>query len=352
VTGLAVVLGRVSGDLACRDFDEHGGYPAWARRCPDLARRLPAARTKRGHHAFFRGPAGFDEYADGEYRADARHYVVLPPSEHPDGGRYEWVVPPDGAIPVVPDPVAVGLRQPPRGGTAAGRKRGARAAGTRPRPAARRRPAPAAPAPEGEAPPLPDDAATRRRLELAVEVTLPRAERRRHRAVFALARALKRTAALRGLPAASFLGLVREWHRQALAVVRTKDFDVTWRDFVVAWGRVKPPAEFGGLDAAWTRARAAGEPPGVAALFGAGTYEAKVAMLCRQLGAESADGVFPLALAALAALSRRSLMTASRAVRRLRDAGALVLVHAESFAGRRAREYCFRDVRPGRRQRC
>lgn len=111
VTGLAVLTGPISGGLVCRDFDTMAGYQAWAARYPNLARLLPTVATKRGRHVLFVGPQGFDKYSDGEYRADPGHYFLLPPSLHPSGVRYRWVIDlPDGDLEVIEDPVAVGLR--------------------------------------------------------------------------------------------------------------------------------------------------------------------------------------------------------------------------------------------------
>jgi Bifunctional DNA primase/polymerase, N-terminal len=45
VTGLAVVLGRVSGGLAVRDFDDANSYHAWATENPKDAAILPTVRT-------------------------------------------------------------------------------------------------------------------------------------------------------------------------------------------------------------------------------------------------------------------------------------------------------------------
>ncbi|MCY3018632.1 MAG: bifunctional DNA primase/polymerase [Planctomycetota bacterium] len=101
-TGLAVVLGPVSGNLACRDFDEAGAYEVWAKAHPDLARTLPTVKTARGFHVYFRA-AGvkLKDLGDGEQRG-AGGYVLLPPSLHPSGVRYTWLVPlPAGEVPTV-----------------------------------------------------------------------------------------------------------------------------------------------------------------------------------------------------------------------------------------------------------
>lgn len=109
---LALVLGDISGGLVCRDFDDKADYDAWAAGFPDLARTLPTVATSRGRHVYFRAKTlTSQKFDDGEYRANG-NYVLLPPSLHPSGVRYTWVVrPPEGDFPLV-DPVKSGLLPP------------------------------------------------------------------------------------------------------------------------------------------------------------------------------------------------------------------------------------------------
>jgi len=126
INGLAVITGWISDWLTCRDFDTLSSYSEWARAFPQLARTLPTVKTGRGYHVYFRAmsiPANkrhlyfahawdYAKYADGEYSCSNRHYFVLPPSVHPKGGNYAWIVPlPDGELPLI-DPVAAGLLVP------------------------------------------------------------------------------------------------------------------------------------------------------------------------------------------------------------------------------------------------
>jgi hypothetical protein len=110
VDGLAVILGRVSGGLVCRDFDDLAAYGKWAAEHPELASRLPTVETARGRHVYFRSTwTGFKDLGDGELRGDSKHYCLLPPSKHPGGRRYKWLIPlPDAPLPQI-DPYAVGL---------------------------------------------------------------------------------------------------------------------------------------------------------------------------------------------------------------------------------------------------
>jgi Bifunctional DNA primase/polymerase, N-terminal len=94
VTGLAVILGKSSGGLAVRDFDTPEAYFAWRDANPEDAARLPTVQTARGYHVY--GQLTEEAFAIlecGELRADSGHYVLLPPSIHPDGGVYRWINP-------------------------------------------------------------------------------------------------------------------------------------------------------------------------------------------------------------------------------------------------------------------
>lgn len=116
--GLAVVFGDVSGGLASRDFDDMAAYDAWAAQFPQLAETLPTVATRRGRHVYAAVEPGHEasvrlilgkpdgtgaiSLADGELRCGVGCYSVLPPSVHPSGHVYEWIVPlPEGPLPTV-----------------------------------------------------------------------------------------------------------------------------------------------------------------------------------------------------------------------------------------------------------
>ena len=89
--GAAVVLGRISGGLGCRDYDTEAGYRRWAARHPSEARTLPTVKTARGYHVYHRSPyEHFRRFSDGDYRSDGGHYALLPGSVHPSGHVYRW----------------------------------------------------------------------------------------------------------------------------------------------------------------------------------------------------------------------------------------------------------------------
>ena len=71
------------------------------------------------------------------------------------------------------------------------------------------------------------------------DICYPSGTGHRNQAIFQLARYLKGT-----MPDAAtdtLLEAVRAWHTQAMPVIGTQDFGVTWADFINAWAKVKQP---------------------------------------------------------------------------------------------------------------
>jgi hypothetical protein len=206
-------------------------YARWADAHADLATTLPTAKTSRGYHVYFRAdglPDRVDKYADGELRG-GNGYVVLPPSAHPDGGRYEWVITPGAAIPVISDPAAVGLVGP----------------------------APAATAAAVEVPPAVDE---------AIKKTLPTRYGQRNDKVFQFARRLK---AIKGLDTRfdAMQGYIKAWHQQALSFIKSKEFYVTEETFFNAWRDAKTPLADDQFRTLVNDALAAPDPPWYAHLL-------------------------------------------------------------------------------------
>jgi hypothetical protein len=107
---LAAVLGPVSDNLICRDFDRLDAFERWAAANPDTAAMLPQSQTGRGRHVFCRAeplavqgisPTGSSiiDFGDGELRGGG--YSVLPPSIHESGRAYQWLIPPGDNFPCV-----------------------------------------------------------------------------------------------------------------------------------------------------------------------------------------------------------------------------------------------------------
>ncbi len=109
---IGIVCGSASGGLVVRDFDDGDAYAAWAYENPDLARALPTVKTLRGYHVYFRVAGECPRLwvtDSGEVRG-AGGYVVAPPSTHPDGEKYKWIVPLSALSLRVVEPVFFGVK--------------------------------------------------------------------------------------------------------------------------------------------------------------------------------------------------------------------------------------------------
>jgi hypothetical protein len=269
ITGLAVVLGRVSGGLAVRDFDDASAFHAWAAQNPEDAGTLPTVRTARGFHVY--GRLDEEAYAtlpDGELRADSGHYIVLPPSQHPDGPTYAWLNPlPDGPLPLLPASlIGDACRQETQ------QTQGNPRQHSQPIACAR----------------TSSTSAQARELEVeqAITATLPTGAGQRNACLFRLARALK--GFLPDATPTELRNIVGAWHLRALPVIRTKDFGESWSDFVTAWKAIRHPA--GGALTAAAIAAASLVLPGIAAGYDGHLY--RLAAFCAALQAQAGDGTF------------------------------------------------------------
>jgi hypothetical protein len=90
----------------------------------------------------------------------------------------------------------------------------------------------------------------------AVLATLPRRVGERNRCLFQFARRLKGMPDFAGKPAETCQWAVQHWHHHALPVIGTKEFEITWAEFVYCWDRVKQPVGFATLLDAFKRAMA------------------------------------------------------------------------------------------------
>jgi hypothetical protein len=224
---IAVVLGGVSGGLACRDFDTEQAYQQWAGEHRDLADKLPTVKTARGYHVYFLADVdGIRDFDNGELRGGGG-YCLLPPSVHPDGVIYEWLIETNGEnlLSLKPDiflpssdteqteqTEQTEKTQQTQENSSNGKKGGK----------------------------------TTKVLRVCVsdfgkiiERTLPKKTGSRNRKVFELARALRSLPDYADADPKIFEPVVRQWHRQALPNIRTQDFEETWIDFLKAWPKIR-----------------------------------------------------------------------------------------------------------------
>lgn len=284
--GLGIILGPVSGDLVVRDFDVKEAYLAWKKEYPELAAILPKVQTKRGVHLYVRiRNCKTQNYGDGELRG-AGSYVVAPPSEHPEGGAYEWKIP------------LVSLEDVPLlevDETGFNRKWGKTDRGSLGSLGSLCTPAPlSTPVLVSSQAPLRRNYETiPERVKEAIHSALPGTGFKRHRAIFELARWFRGSAEFRDVDPRDLKPFVREWHRLALSEISTKAFEETWIDFLDGWKKVKSPISSGSLHTAMSRADELPLPE-VAMQFD-GLEIRRLVALCRELQKSAGDAPFFLA---------------------------------------------------------
>jgi hypothetical protein len=224
---LAVVCGAVSGGLTVLDFDSMEVYERLVSIHPELA-ELSTVKTSRGRHVYLRSKLNKSTKFGKIDLLSEKKCAMLPPSPHPKGGKYEWLIPLDGELPEL-DPMQWNLQEFPE---------------------------------ETEDPEDaedPDDAERPRshsgggvllevygvelvkEIEKAVAQTIPNAKGQRNDAVFPFCRWLKAIPEIKDLPLKQLKPIVQYWYEQANPVIGTKKFTVTWADFVHGWKRVKWP---------------------------------------------------------------------------------------------------------------
>jgi hypothetical protein len=321
VSGLGVLTGPASGGLVNRDFDVADAYRLWSLAHPRLAAELPTAATRRGFHVFARANfVGTHPLGDGEIRAGT--FVVLPPSKHPDGGVYAWLIPPVDKVPEV-DVTAAGFtrRWFPAATEAPERQNGRdnRAPVTETTKTSSVVSVTGADSVTADPAPAALD---------AVQGTLPQRGGERNLKLFGLARRLRALPELAGADLRTLRPVVRLWHSRALAVIRTKAFDDTWADFVRAWEAVRFADGDDPLVPALERART-GPEPAAARAYDTPAVRLLVA-LCREL--QRAAGPQPFFLSCRSAARILALpgdvahVTANRYLRMLVADGVLELV--------------------------
>jgi len=244
---LAALMGDISGGIVSRDFDSMEAYQRWAERHASLASTLPTMLTARGKHVFavmnsdeaFCASAGkqYVGFGDGEFRVGSGCYCLLPPAMHPNGIVYQWEIPPNGSFPrlhpnesgfarayVETGEVVTQQTQQTQAYTGRHRQDTSRPSQEEDSPSARLRDA---------------SVSVNERLGLAISETLPTGPGQRNRQLLVLARYIKAIPECARDSPSQLRNVVKAWHKQALPVIRTKEFEETWMDFVHAWQNVR-----------------------------------------------------------------------------------------------------------------
>jgi hypothetical protein len=330
--GLAVVCGAISGGLTCRDFDEEAAYTEWRARYPHLAAKLPTVRTGKGFHVYFRSSCrSIRHLGDGELRGNG--YCLLPPSIHPSGRPYKWVVPlPAGDLPCL-DPAEAGLAPPWTERTESTERTedhretksniqgvlagASQKLGTR-----------------NQA-----DSELEKRIDQAIRATLPRRPGERNQRIFDFARHLKAIPALAEADPRELRPVIKRWHAAALAVITTIPFEDTWGDFQYAWSNVRFPKGEDPVEPIFERAEQQPFPAE------AGLYEApetkRLVRFCREFQRAVGDHPFFLSCRTAARLFGMDYRTAATRLKAMRGDGLLQVVDGGGMKANRYR-YCGR----------
>ena len=255
--GVAIITGPVSGGLAVRDFDTEGGYGQWASANPTLAKSIPTVQTQRGNHVYFISDLSKTiKLADGEYRGAGVN--VAPPSLRPPGFEYRWLVPlPAGPLPEIGHEVFI----------ADGMNQSNQSNQSNQKPSSDL----------SEFSNLSDSLS----VDSIITQTVPTKSGERNACVLKLARGLRYNARIAASEVAKLRDIVQQWHRFALPIINTKDFDSTWSDFLYAFDHARYPLGVNPLDLAAMRVDPLSLPE-VASLYD-GMPTRRLIGLCYQL---------------------------------------------------------------------
>lgn len=322
---------RIEG-LVCRDFDTFESYERFTAANAELARSLPTVETPRGRHVYFRSEwSGYIDFGDGELRGDSGHYCLLPPSVHPDGSHYRWLVPwPDGDLaPINPSDAGFTTETEcaERAECTERTERTERTEETEEIESTSNHYTTAI----GSALSVLSvsrelDSTVEAAIDAAIGDTQPSTIGQRNRMLFELARTLKAIPALADAAATDVRDIVRRWHELALVVIGTKPFGETWADFVVGWPRVRFPKGQEPMTLVLQRAEASA-PPRVAENYDTPQTRRLVA-ICRELQRASGENPFFLSCRTAGDLLGLDQTTAWRRLGMLVVDGVLAVVRA------------------------
>ena len=350
--GMAVVFGTVSAyegsELVCRDFDSMEAYESWARDYPQLASILPTAATGRsggGRHVYCLASStdivaarkalgkpyskGAIEIDLGELRIGAS-YCVLPPSLHPSGGSYGWIIKPSKENLLEIDLLSSGFFSLHTSSTSSTSNSSHTSYSSNSSNSSNS-------VHKGVAASHSVDygVSLGEGVEAVLKAALPTNTGQRNNLIWPLVMGLKGLEEWADKPATKLLPIVKKWHEMVLEVIGTKEFAHTARDFIHSWESYDPDRAF--LRTLKTQAEAQPLPEfedhGISRLR-------QVAALCRELQHYSgAEGTFFLSCRKLGQLFGVTHKTASDWLDLLVKFGVLELVRKGQLKSRHASVY-------------
>ena len=313
--GIGMILGDASQSICVRDFDDRESFSSWRSRYAVLAAELPTALTRRGGHVYFRSSMlSTTKLSNGEFRG-INSYVVAPPSPHPSGGRYDWLLPLDRLPPFV-DPVEAGLLPQPavRG---LSQRQNTTALGNRL-----------------------IDVPLEVAVVSAIQATLPRCVGQRNDLVFEFARRLKAIPELHDRSGQEVLQYAHEWFVAALPTIRTKAWDITRHAFLSAWPRITHAFTDGTLTACLAEV-VASLPSPIALQFLADPVTVRLVGLCERLQHITGSSPFFLSTESFGLFGLKYKMQLHRKLSTLIDAGVLERKSIGNRIQRKASTYCY-----------
>jgi hypothetical protein len=189
------------------------------------------------------------QFSDGELRAGVGCYSVLPPSIHPSGHVYRWLIPLGEGAPPILDPVEAGfvplnrenIEVPKTLVDVAGVDSWTDCQNL-----------------EQNAQPnsclrYSLDSLLHAKVLLAIERTVKGRRKKRHEGIFDFVRELRAIPEFADARPQSFKAIVQVWHSRARPYTDTA-FEENWGDFLEGWPKMKYPKGKGPIDVAFAKA--------------------------------------------------------------------------------------------------
>ena len=246
-SNISAITGPASDGLTVLDFDSKDVYERWRKNDLDLPSELPTSRSGRGYHVFLRSSLTKDDTTSyAEVHIKAGGLVSLPPSMHKSGVRYEWIIPLPEKVSDLPllNPYEMKLDYFTDGNDGIDGKEGNDGKEG---------------VVEGWCVYFQDlSEETRKKINEAIDRTLPTAFGQRYNLLFLFCRLLKKNKEIKNCTAEELInmGIVDIWHERALPNIRTKSLAMTQIRFAEAWEDAKyPPGEGKSLQIAWENAQ-------------------------------------------------------------------------------------------------